>query len=286
MTSMPRPSRVQLADELSRSESELDLARAALLIAKEEYPQLSVELYQARLDQVSEEVRDRLGEETAQLVILEELLRTLYERRGFDGNRDAYYDPRNSFLNDVLDRGVGIPLTLAITVLEIGWRLGLPLEGVKFPGHFLVRYRGDEISLLIDPFNKGAIRFEDEAQGLLDQLYGGTVTMQSAFLRTATKRDMLVRMLTNLKGLYVRLGDHARALAAVERLLMITPTAPAESRSRGVLLARMGRHEEAAKQLEAYLRVAPSAKDVDAVEEMVRDLRAGRDLDEGIGELS
>jgi regulator of sirC expression with transglutaminase-like and TPR domain len=93
-------------------------------------------------------------------------------------------------------------------------------------------------------------------------------------------------MLTNLKGLYVRLGDHARALAAVERLLMITPTAPAESRSRGVLLARMGRREEAAKQLEAYLRVAPSAKDVDAVEEMVRDLRAGRDLDEGIGELS
>jgi len=260
----------------------MDLARAALLIAKEEYPQLSVDLYLARLDQVSEEVKDRLGNETAPLVVLSELLRTLYERRSFDGNRKAYYDPRNSFLNDVLDRGVGIPLTLAIVLLEIAWRLDIPLEGVNFPGHFLVRYRGDSISLLIDPFNGGAVRFEQDAQELLDQLYGGTVVLQPHFLRAATKRDMLVRMLTNLKGLYLRVGDHARALAAVERLLMITPTAPAESRSRGVLLARMGRHEEAAKQLEAYLRVAPGADDVRAVEGMVRDLKAGRDLDEDV----
>jgi regulator of sirC expression with transglutaminase-like and TPR domain len=257
----------------------MDLARAALLIAKEEYPQLSVELYLARLDQVSEEVKDRLGDETAPLVVLAELIHTLYQRRSFDGNRKAYYDPRNSFLNDVLDRGVGIPLTLAIALLEIGWRLDLPVEGVNFPGHFLVRYRGEAISLLIDPFNGGGVRFEDEAQELLDQLYGGTVALQPHFLRTASKRDMLVRMLTNLKGLYLRVGDHERALAAVERLLMITPTAPSESRSRGVLLARMGRREEAAKQLEAYLRVAPGADDVDVVEEMVRDLRAGRDVD-------
>jgi regulator of sirC expression with transglutaminase-like and TPR domain len=268
-----------LAEELARSEPELDLARAALLISKEEYPQLSVDLYIARLDQVAEEVRDRLADETAPLVILTEVLHTLYERRKFDGNRAAYYDPRNSFLNDVLDRGLGIPLTLGIVLLEIGWRLDLPLEGVNFPGHFLVRYRGDELSLLIDAFDQGRIRFEDEAQELLDQLYGGTVRLQPRFVRAASKRDMLLRMLTNLKGLYLRVDDDERALAAVERLLMITPTAPAESRSRGVLLARMGRHEEAAKQLEAYLRVAPGADDVGRVEEIVRDLRAGRDIE-------
>jgi len=267
-----------LATERSRSESEMDLARASLLIAKEEYPQLSVELYLARLDQVAEEVKDRLADETAQLIVLKEVLRTLYERRRFKGNSEAYYDPRNSFLNDVLDRGVGIPLTLGIIILEIGWRLGLPVEGVKFPQHFLVRYRGDEISLLIDPFDCGKIRFEDQAQELLDQSYGGTVALQPAFLRVASKRDMLVRMLTNLKGIYVRLDDHPRALAAVERLLMMTPTAPLESRSRGVLLARMGRREEAARQFEAYLRVAPSADDVDRVGEMVKDLRAGREV--------
>jgi regulator of sirC expression with transglutaminase-like and TPR domain len=271
-----RSPRHRFADELARPEEDLDLARAALLIAQEEYPQLSVELYLARLDQVAEEVKDRLANETAPLVVLDELLRTLYVRRKFSGNRDAYYDPRNSFLNDVLDRGVGIPLTLGIVILEIGWRLGLPLEGVNFPGHFLVRYAGAEVRLLIDPFDSGKIRFEDEAQELLDKGYGGMVSMRSGFLQAAGKRDMLVRMLTNLKGIYGKIDDDRRALAVVERLLMITPTAPIESRSRGMLLARLGRHEEAARQLEAYLRVSPSAQDKQHVQEMVKELRAGR----------
>lgn len=271
-----RSPRHRLAEELARPEAELDLARAALLVAQEEYPQLSVDLYLARLDQVAEEVKDRLANETAPVVVLDELLKTLYVRRKFSGNKGAYYDPRNSFLNDVLDRGVGIPLTLGIVVLETGWRLGLPLEGVNFPGHFLVRFAGAEVRLLIDPFDKGTIRFEDEAQQLLDQGYGGMVAMRSAFLRPASKRDMLVRLLTNLKGIYGKIGDDRRALAVVERLLMITPTAPTESRSRGMLLARLGRHEEAARQLEAYLRVSPSAQDKRHVQEMVEALRAGR----------
>lgn len=284
MTTPAVSPRRQLAHELARSEAELNLARAALLVAREEYPQLPVDLYLARLDQVAEEVKDRLACETAPLVILNDVLETLYIRRNLKGNREAYYDPRNSFLNDVLDRGLGIPLTLGIVLLEVGLRLDLPLEGVNFPGHFLVRYRGDELDLLIDPFDGGKIRFEDQGQELLDQIYGGVVRMQDAFLRTATKREMLARMLTNLKGLYVKVGDHARALAAVERILMITPTAPAESRSRGVLLARMGRHEEAADQLEAYLRVSPAATDASRVQEMLRDLRAGRaPVDDGQG---
>ena len=254
----------------------MDLARAALLIAQEEYPQLSIELYLARLDQVAEEVQDRLANESAPLLVLGEVIQTLYDRRRLRGNREAYYDPRNSFLNDVLDRGVGIPLTLGIVVLEIGWRLGLPLQGVNFPGHFLVRYKGSEVQLLIDPFDAGKIRFQDQAQELLDQSYGGMVPVQDSFLQTASKREMLSRLLTNLKGIYVKIGDDRRALAVVERLLMITPTAPVESRSRGVLLARMGRHEEAAQQLEAYLRVSPSAEDRGHVQDMVKELRAGR----------
>jgi regulator of sirC expression with transglutaminase-like and TPR domain len=256
----------------------MNLARAALLVAQEEYPQLSVDLYLARLEQVAEEVKDRLANETAPLVVLDEVIRTLFGRRKFSGNRDAYHDPRNSFLNDVLDRGTGIPLTLGIVLLEVGWRLGLPLEGVNFPGNFLVRYLGSQIRLLIDPFDEGKVRFEDQAQELLDQGYGGVVPMQEAFLRVASKRQMLVRLLTNLKGIYVKIGDDRRALAVVERLLMITPTAPIESRSRGVLLARLGRHEEAAKQLEAYLRVYPSADDRQHVQDMVKELRAGRDV--------
>lgn len=262
----------------------MNLGRAALLVAKEEYPQLPVDLYLARMDQVAEEVKDRLADETAPLVRLQELAETLFVRRGLSGNRRAYYDPRNSFLNDVLDRGLGIPLSLGIVLLETGWRLGLPLEGVNFPGHFLVRYRGESISLLLDPFDSGKVRFEDQAQELLDSVYGGVVRLQSAFMRTASKREIILRMLTNLKGLYAKASDHARGLAAVERILMITPMAPAESRARGVLLARLGRHEEAAAQLEAYLRVAPTATDVPRVEAMVRELREGRQpADDGVG---
>ncbi|HUF75440.1 MAG TPA: transglutaminase-like domain-containing protein [Longimicrobiales bacterium] len=276
--------RRQLAEELARSEAEMNLARAALLVAKEEYLQLPVDLYLARVDQIAEEVKDRLSNETAPPIVLGELVDTLYVRRSLSGNRKAYYDPRNSFLNDVLDRGLGIPLTLGIVLLETGWRLGLPLEGVNFPGHFLVRYRGDELTLLLDPFDGGKIRFEDEAQELLDLVYGGVVRLQDAFLRTASKREMLARLLTNMKTLYVKVDDAERALAAVERLLMISPTSPAESRSRGVLLARLGRHEEAAAQLEAYLRVSPAATDAPRVEAMLKELRAGRaPADDGEG---
>jgi len=269
-------SRNCLAEELARPEEELDLGRACLLVAAEEYPQLSVDLYVARLDQVAEEVKDRLANETAPLVVLNDLVKTLYERRKYRGNRKAYYDPRNSFLNDVLDSGMGIPLTLGIVLLEIGWRLDLALEGVSFPGHFLVRYVGTEVRLLIDPFDGGRIRFEDEAQQFLDQGYGGAVVMRDSFLQTASKRDVLIRLLTNLKGIYSTIGDDRRALAVVERLMMISPTSPIERRSRGILLARLGRHADAADQLEAYLRISPSADDWNNVRKMVRELRSGR----------
>lgn len=275
--SAPTPSpRRLLAAVVARPEAELDMARAALLVAKEEYPQISVDLYLARLDQMAEEVKDRLADETAPLVVLDELLTMIYQRRGFQGNRKAYYDPRNSFLNDVLDRGLGIPLTLGMVVLEVGWRLSLPLEGVNFPSHFLVRYKGAALDLLIDPFDGGRMRFEDQAQELLDQVYGGMVRVQEPFLRKAGRRDMLLRLLTNLKGVYVNVGDHPRALAAVERLLLIQPTSRGENRARGLLLARLGRRDEAVEQLKAYLDLAPGAGDAERIREMVEDLKAGR----------
>jgi regulator of sirC expression with transglutaminase-like and TPR domain len=290
--SMPSPAtspRRLFAAEVARAEEEINLARAALLVAKEEYPQLSVELYLARLDQMAEEVKDRLADESAPLLILSDLLETLFVRRRLQGNRPAYHDPRNWFLNDVLDRGVGIPLTLGIVLLEVAWRLGLPVEGVNFPSQFLVRYRGDAMDLLLDPFDGGRVRFEDQAQELLDQVYGGMVRVQEQFLRRASRRDMLARLLTNLKGVYVNVGDHVRALAAVERLLLIQPTARGENRDRGLLLARMGRRDEAAEQLEAYLELAPEATDADRIRDIVHDLRAGRALggddDVDVGEL-
>jgi regulator of sirC expression with transglutaminase-like and TPR domain len=299
----PHPRRL-FAAEVARPEAEMSMARSALLVAQEEYPQIPVELYLARLDQMAEEAKDRLADETAPMVVLEELLDMLFERRRFTGNKQAYYDPRNSFLNDVLDRGTGIPLTLGMILLEVGWRLGLPLEGVSFPSHFLVRYRGDALNLLIDPFDGGKVRFEDQAQELLDQLYGGVIRVQDSFLKTATKREMLVRLLTNLKGVYVNVSDHPRALAVVERLLILHPTPPrhpralaaverllilqptsrGDLRARGLLLTRLGRRTEAAEQLRAYLDLAPGAGDAEKIRALVEDLRAGRPMEREEGE--
>lgn len=257
------------------SDEEISLAEAALLVAREEYPQLEVGAYLSRLDALAEEAQDRLANETAPLIVFQELVRTLFVRNRLRGNREAYYDPRNSFLNDVLDRRKGIPLTLGIVLLEVGWRLDLPLEGVNFPGHFLVRFEGEAVRLLADPFDRGRLRFEDDAQELLDRVYGGMVRVRPAFLRTASRRDMLVRLLTNLKGVYLNVEDHERALAAIERILVIHPTAPAEIRDRGTLLARMGRTDEALAQLEWYLDYAPEAADAERIRELVDDLKEG-----------
>ena len=267
-------SRQEFAREVERPEEELNLARAALLVAREEYPQLPIDRYLMRLDVLAEETRDRLGSESVAPLVLAEVIRHLFVVRKLRGNRDHYHDPRNSFLNDVLDRGLGIPLTLAVVLLEVGWRLGLPMEGVNFPGHFLVRYPGEAVEFLIDPFHGGRIRFREEAQKILDRQHGGIVRLEEHHLKTATKRDMVVRLLLNLKGIYQRSADDARALSVVERILIVQPTAPSQIRDRGYLLARLGRADEAVTQLETYLTFAPAARDVGRVEALVRELKA------------
>lgn len=256
-----------------RPDEQIELARAALLIAAEEYPQLRPEPYLQRLDYLAERVRDHLGDENAAPVVLGELSRLLFEEEGFRGNAEAYYDPRNSYLNDVLDRRLGIPLTLGIIYLEIGWRLGLPLSGVNFPGHFMLRYEGEALPLLIDPYHGGQIRFEDQAQELLDRVYGGSVRLQPEYLRTATRRDILVRLLSNLKTIHMNTRDDVRALAAVERILLIRPAAAEEVRDRGMLLARLDRIDEAIRALESYLELAPSARDITRIQLLLNELK-------------
>lgn len=265
-----------LAAWAARPETERSLAEGALLIAAEEYPQLCAAHYVHRLDQMAERVRDRLGDETAPLVALHELNRVLFGEVGLRGNVESYYDPRNSLLNDVLDRRLGIPITLSIVYLEVGWRLGLPLNGVNFPGRFLVAYEGEVTRLLVDPFDLGRISFEADAQALLDRWHGGAVQLRDAYLRTADKCRMLARLLTNLKAIYMSTGDHARALAAVERILVLRPDAVTEIRDRGILLGRMGRVEDAIANLELYLDVLPRAPDGRRVRRVIRELEARR----------
>lgn len=275
MTVPARSVRSRFADVVSRPENDIDLACAALLIAAEEYRQLAPEPYLRRLDELAERVRDRLWDETAPIVVLQEMNRVLFDDDGFRGNRLEYYDPRNSFLNDVLDRRTGIPITLSIIYLEIGWRLDIPLHGVNFPGHFLVRYAGEALQLLVDPFQSGLIRFEDEAQDLLDHVYGGSVRMRPEFLRIADRRDILVRLLSNLKGNYLNRRDDVRALSAIERILLVKPDSADDERDRGIVLTRLGRQEEAAAALLRYLELVPDAPDAARVRLLLDQLDGG-----------
>lgn len=278
MSSPAFGSRARFAAVVSVADERIDLGEAALLIAAQEYPQLATEPYLRRLDVLAERVNDRLANETAAPVVLGELTRVLFEEEGLRGNDAAYYDPRNSFLNDVLDRKLGIPISLGVIVLEVGRRLGLPLEGVGFPGHFLVRYRGEAFSLLIDPFDKGRIRFDDQAQELLDRVYGGMVQIKPEFMRALSRREILERMLRNLKGIYLNAKEDFRALGVIELLLALRPEARQEVRDRGIMLARIGRYEEAIEQLEQYLDFAPGATDAPRVREYILRLSeaAGR----------
>lgn len=267
-----RSARARFGEAVQKPEAEIDLAEAALLIAAEEYPQLAPEPYLRRLDELAERARDRLWDETAPIVMLQEVSRVLFEEEGFRGNRMEYYDPRNSFLNNVIDRRMGIPITLSIVYLEVGWRLGIPLHGVNFPGHFLVRYAGEAVQLLVDPFQSGMVRFEDESQDLLDHVYGGSVRMQPDFLRAADRRDILVRLLSNLKATYLNRRDDTRALAAIERILLVRPESADDERDRGIVLTRLGRDREAAVALQRYLDLVPDAPDTARVQLLLDQL--------------
>jgi regulator of sirC expression with transglutaminase-like and TPR domain len=257
------------------AEPEQELAVGALLIAAEEYPQLAPEPYLHRLELLAERVRDRLREESAPPIALQELGHVLFREEGFRGNAQDYYDPRNSFLNDVMDRRVGIPITLGIIYLEVGWRLGLPLQGVNFPSHFLVGYRGQALRLLIDPYNAGRVLFEAEARSMLAQPSGPLTRIHAEPLVLAQKRDILVRLLTNLKRIYTERRDDRRNLGIIDCLLVLRPDSLRERCDRGMVLARLGRVDEAIAELESYLARMPHAPDALRVRLLIRELRTG-----------
>jgi regulator of sirC expression with transglutaminase-like and TPR domain len=238
-----------------------DLAEAALCIAQEEYPQLQMQPVFARLDQMAEQVRGTLPEAHYPLKWLQCINRYLFEKLGFCGNTQDYYDPRNSFLNDVLERRTGIPITLSLVYLELSRRLDFPMVGIKFPGHFLIRPDRTEMEIFVDPFHQGEILFEQDCRDRLVQLYQRPITLQPEFFEPIHPHQFLSRMLTNLKHIYLNAGDVTKCLAASERILLIQPENLMEKRDRGFLYYRMGRWTEARQDFEEYLAHDPPEQD-------------------------
>lgn len=258
---------------MRRGEPEVELARAALLVAAESDPALRIDESLRILDDWGAALKSRLDPSWNNLQRLARLRAFVYHELGFRGAVRDYFDPRNALLHEVLTRRTGIPLTLAIVMLELGWRIGMPLEGVGFPAHFLVRLAGEPRDLVLDPFEDGRSMHEDDLRRILASSTGGRLEFEPSMLASVGKHDMIVRLLHNLKNAYLRSGDQAGALAAVERLLALHPEDAGQRRDRGLLLARMRRDGEALEALLDYLAHAPAALDREDVERHVAALR-------------
>src|SRR5262245_14918430 len=270
----PRETRKAFAALLALPDDAIDLGHASLLIAREEYPDLDVRLYLARLDEMADEVRRRMTGREGDASQIAHLNRLLFEELGFRGNREEYYDPRNSFLNEVLDRRMGIPITLSMVYIEVGRRIGCRLEGVAFPGHFLVRHAGRTSmpGVLIDPFNRGQILTEQECARLLLEMYGGKMAFRPELLKRARNREILQRMIHNLKWIYHRQRDFHMALRIQQLLLCTAPDRPEEIRDRGMIHFRLALFAQAAADLETYLTLAPQAPDAPQVRARLKEM--------------
>jgi len=254
-------------------EPALDLARAALLVAAESDPRVDIDHQMHTLDSWAAELRSRLDPGWNNLQKLARLRNYVFEELGFRGDSQDYFSPNNSLLHEVMERRIGVPLTLSIIFMELGWRIGIPFEGVGFPGHFLVRLKGEPRDLVLDPFNHARTMHEDDCRRLLDEVTGGRVPYDGRLLASVTKRDIITRLLRNLKGAYLRSHQDEGALAAVERLLLLDPQDLDEVRDRGLLLYRLQRFGPALDALNAYLAGRAEAPDRDQVTQHVAVLR-------------
>jgi len=189
----------------------------------------------------------------------------LFVSHGFRGNRAEYYDPENSFLNRVIERKAGIPITLSVLYMEVAARIGLPTHGVGFPGHFMVKARAGNNDLIIDPFNSGEVKSEEDLRAMLQQMYGDEVTFREEYLAPVSKRQILQRMLTNLKAIYARQDDLPKLLAVFDRLLILDPGAADEFRDRGMIYSRLDCFAQAKEDFERYLQLMPNARDADRI---------------------
>jgi len=267
---------------IARDDARIDLARACLMIAEDAYPGLDVDRYMGEIERMAIRLRGRLpktGGAEERVVALNQFL---YEDLGYWGNTDDYYDPRNSYLNEVIERKTGIPITMSILYMELGRRIGLPLEGVSFPGHFLVRLRLRGGTLVLDPFAGGAPQSEDELRsrvkrvipdGVADDLPAAELPLDQ-FLEPATNRQILSRLLRNLKGIYRKSDMPERMLDVLNRMLLVTPDASAELRDRGYVYQRLECYRAALKDLTDYAEREPDAPDLDEVRGKLFELSA------------
>ena len=257
---------------VDRPEEAVDLGYAALTIGLSVNPHLDIPAYLQRIDQLAREVADRRDPAGDVYHSLAALNHVLFRQYGFDGNRDDYYDPRNSFLSEVLDRKIGIPITLCVLYMEVARRISVPVEGIGFPGHFLVKCSDGEEAIFIDPFHRGEVKITEDLGQMLEKLYGRKVALRPQFLEAVGKKQILKRMLANLKAIYLRNNSVGEALSIFDHLIILDPAGAEEIRDRGSLYLHMGCFRQAREDFDTYLRLAPNAHDAEMVREQIATL--------------
>jgi regulator of sirC expression with transglutaminase-like and TPR domain len=265
---------------LATEDEHIDLARACLQVAEDAYPGLDVDGYLGEIERFAKRLGARLASDASVEDRVIELNDFLFADLGFHGNADDYYDPRNSYLNEVIDRRRGIPITLSVLYLEIGRRIGLRLEGVSFPGHFLVRVPMRGGTLVLDPFSGGAPQSEADLRERLKRVIPGGATGGVAvadlpltqFLEPAGNRQILARLLRNLKGVYREKDKPERLLEVLNRMIIVSPDAAGERRDRGYVYHRLECWRPALQDLADYLEREPAAPDMDEVRARVVEL--------------
>jgi len=255
----------------------IDLLRAALTIARTQYPQLDIDSYIYRVDAIARRVAARIRDigDIAQTIYA--LNTVLFKEEQLCGNRENYYDPRNSFLNDVLDHRLGIPITLALIYMEVARRIGFPLFGVGMPGHFLLKhYDVEGRQVLIDAFNSGHILSARDCRQRLQEIYDGQLTFQPEFLMSVSRRQMLTRILNNLKTIYLSTRNFRKALPIVDLILVIYPRSPEDVKQRALLRYSLGQMRGAIEDLDDYLKMSPEASDADEIRQTALSIRRGQ----------
>lgn len=264
--------RENFAQEVSLADQEIDLAKAALYMAQEETPSLNVETYLGQLEEWAQQVQGLLPKERYPLRVIQCINQVLYDELGFVGNEENYYDPRNSFFNEVMERRTGIPITLALVYLEVARRIEFPMVGIGMPGHFLIRPEFKDAGIFVDAFHKGEVLFPEDCEQRLQEIFAQPVALEEQFLEAVSKKEFLARMLTNLKLIYINQQDLERALAIIERLLLVFPDAITEQRDRGLLHYQLGDTQSAIADLKTYVAHYPEASDSSMIEMLISQI--------------
>ncbi|MEL6931268.1 MAG: transglutaminase-like domain-containing protein, partial [Cyanobacteria bacterium J06600_6] len=254
------------------SQPEIDLEAACLYFSQAEYPNLDLAKYANFLDNCAAEIELKLPVERYPLKVIKTINQHLFDTLGFRANKHNYYDPDNSFLNQVIDRKLGIPISLSVIYLAIAKRLNFSMVGIGMPGHFLIRPEFEGAGIFVDPFRRGEILFEADCQTRLDEVYQKQVTLDPSWLAPVDHKQILVRMLNNLKFIYLHRREIDKALSTMSAILQIHPEKTAEIRDRGLLYYQLNRWDEAILDLEYYLKVDPHSDDAPMIEVLLRKM--------------